>query len=423
MNCKIEKSKLSGKIVCPSNKSYTHRAIIIASLTDETSKIKNILQSSDTCATIEACKIFGAQIKENGNDLEVKGIKEFKNHSTKIDAQNSGTTIRIATAMASLSEGRTVLTGDESLIQRPMQPLLDALESLGAKCSSTDGKPPISVSGVIKGGEVNIPGNISSQFVTALMIIAPRTQKGLVLKIEGDLVSKPYLDATINVMEKFGVKVDTITSYKKYQITPQKYKPATITVPTDFSSLALLLSAAVLLGDDITFEITKGDLPQGDEKILDILKILGVDVTKNKETINVKSPEQLKGGKFDLKNTPDLLPPLAILALKTSKPIELFNVKHARYKETDRIAILSRELQKLGIKVKEKEDGLILESPEKTHGVELNSENDHRLFMAFCIAGMFVGDCTVTNPESVSISYPNFISDVNNVGGKIKSNL
>jgi len=423
MSCKIEKAKLSGKIVCPSNKSYTHRAVMIASLIDETSKIKNVLQSSDTCATIEACKIFGAQIKENGNDLEIKGIKEFKNYSAKIDAQNSGTTIRIATAMASLSEGKTVLTGDDSLIQRPMQPLLDALESLGAKCSSTDGKPPISVSGVIEGGEVNIPGNISSQFVTALMIIAPRMQKGLVLNIEGDLVSKPYLDATINVMEKFGAKVDTITPYKKYQIIPQKYKPATITVPTDFSSLALLLSAAVLLGDDLTFKITTGDLPQGDEKIVDILKILGVDVAINKETINVRSPEQLKGGKFDLKNTPDLLPPLAILALKTSKPIELFNVKHARYKETDRIAILSRELQKLGIKVKEKEDGMILDSPGKPHGAELNSENDHRLFMAFCIAGMFVGDCTVTNPESISISYPNFISDINNVGGKIKSNL
>ena len=423
MSCKIEKAKLSGKIVCPSNKSYTHRAIMIASLIDETSKIKNVLQSSDTRATIEACKIFGAQIKENGNDLEVKGIKEFKNYSAKIDAQNSGTTIRIATAMASLSEGKTILTGDASLIQRPMQPLLDALESLGANCSSTDGKPPISVSGIIEGGEVNIPGNISSQFVTSLMIIAPRMQKGLVLNIEGDLVSKPYLDATIHVMEKFGVKVEIITPYKKYQITPQKYKPATITVPADFSSLALLLSAAVLLGDDLTFEITEGNLPQADEKIIDILKILGVDVAINKETIYVRSPEELKGGKFDLKNTPDLLPPLAILALKTSKPIELFNVKHARYKETDRIAILSRELQKLGIKVKEKEDGMILESPGKPHGAELNSENDHRLFMAFCIAGMFVGDCTVTNPKSISISYPNFISDMNNVGGKIISNL
>ncbi len=423
MSCKIEKSKLSGKIVCPPNKSYTHRAIILGSLAEKTSIIKNVLQSKDTCATIEACKKFGAEIQEDGNDITVKGIKEFKEQNLEIDAQNSGTTIRIATAIASLLEGQTVLTGDESLRQRPMQPLLDALESLGAKCSSSEGKPPITVLGGIKGGEINIPGNISSQFSTALLLVAPRTEKGLVMNIEGDLVSKPYLDATINVMEKFGVKVNTITPYKKYQISPQAYTQTTLTIPTDFSSLALLLSAAVLLGDDLTCEITLGDLPQGDERIIDFLEMLGVVVTLNETTITVKSPEKLKGGKFDLKNTPDLLPPLAILALKTSQPIEIFNVKHARYKETDRIAIISRELQKVGIKIKEKDDGMILEAPDKSQGAELNSENDHRLFMAFCIVGMFVGDCTVSNPESVAISYPNFISDMNKVGGKIKSNL
>src|SRR3989304_1291461 len=237
MSCKIEKTKLYGKIVCPPNKSYTHRAIMLASL----------------------------------------------------------------------AEGKTVLSGDESLRKRPMQPLLDALESIGAKCSSTDGKPPITVSGTVKGGEVNIPGNISSQFVPALMII----------------------------------------------------------------------------GDEVTCEMMKGDLPQGDEKIIDILEDLGVVVTLDKNAITVKSPELLEGGKFDLIDTPDLLPPLAILVLKSSKPIELFNVKHARYKETDRIAILGRELQKLGVKVKEKEDGLILEAPDNPKGAELNSENDHRLFMAF----------------------------------------
>ena len=423
MSCKIEKSKLSGNIVCPANKSYTHRAIILGTLTEKTSIIKNALQSKDTCATIEACKKFGAQIKEAGNEITIDGIKEFKNQGLEIDAQNSGTTIRIAAAVSSLIEGKTTLTGDESLRQRPMQQLLDALESLGAKCSSTEGKPPITVSGIINGGEINIPGNISSQFSTALLLIAPKIEKGLVLNIDGDLVSKPYLDATINVMEKFGVKVNTIMPYKKYQILPQKYSPATLTIPTDFSSLALLLSAAVLLGDELTCEVTLGDLPQGDEKIIDILEMLGVTVTLNETTITVKSPEKLKGGKFDLKNTPDLLPPLAILALKTSHPIEIINVKHARYKETDRIAILSRELQKLGVKIKENEDGMILEAPDKYQGAELNSENDHRLFMAFCIAGMFVGDCTVSNPESIAISYPNFISDMNKVGGKIKSNL
>src|SRR3990172_3017706 len=337
MSCKIEKTKLYGKIVCPPNKSYTHRAIMLASLAGGKSIIKNVLRASDTNATIEACKRFGAQIKETGDSLTIKGIKEFKNQNTVIDAKNSGTTIRIAAAIASLSAGKTVLSGDESLRKRPMQPLLDALESIGAKCSSTDGKPPITVSGTVKGGEVNIPGNISSQFVTALMIIAPMTEKGLVLNIKEDLVSKPYLDATINIMEKFSAKVNTITPYKKYQIVPQDYKPTEVTIPTDFSSLALLLSAAVLLGDKVTCEMMKGDLPQGDEK--------------------------------------------------------------------------------------EKEDGLILEAPDTPKGAELNSENDHRLFMAFCIAGMFVGDCTVTNPESVAISYPNFISDMNKVGGKIKSNL
>lgn len=423
MSCDIEKTKLYGKIVCPPNKSYTHRAIMLASLTKGKSIIENVLHSSDIDATIETCKKFGAQMKETGNNLTIDGIEEFKNQNIVIDAKNSGTTIRIATAIASLSKGKTILSGDESLRKRPMQPLLDALESIGAKCTSTGGKPPITVSGTVKEKEVNITGNISSQFVTALMIIAPRTEKGLILNIKDDLVSKPYLDATINIMEKFGVNVITITPYKKYQIPSQEYKPTYVTIPSDFSSLALLLSASVLLGDKVTCEMMMGDLPQGDKKIIDILKDLGVVVTLSKNTITVKSPTLLEGGKFDLVNTPDLLPPLAILALKSSKPIELFNVKHARYKETDRIAILGRELKKLGVKVEEKEDGLILEAPEHPKGAELNSENDHRLFMAFCIAGMYVGDCTVTNPESVTISYPNFISDMNKVGGKIKPNL
>jgi 3-phosphoshikimate 1-carboxyvinyltransferase len=422
LNCNIEKSKLSGKIVCPSNKSYTHRAIMIASLANGQSIINNALYSSDTEATIEACKNFGAQIEKNERQLIVKGIEKFENNSS-IDAKNSGTTIRIAAAIASLSTEKTFLSGDESLIKRPMQPLLDALESIGAKCSSTDGKPPITVAGIVKGGSVSIPGNISSQFITALLIIAPRTENGVQINIEGDLVSKPYIDATIKVIEKFNVKVEQKIPYKQIEISPQIYNPLTITIPTDFSSLALLLSAAVLVGDELILEITKGDLPQGDEKIIEFLETMGVSVTLRDGTISIKTPERLHGGKFDLRDTPDLLPPLAILALKTSKPIELFNVKHARYKETDRIAILARELQKLGVKVTEKKDGLILESIENPKGAELNSENDHRLFMAFCIAGMYVGDCKVTNPKSIEVSYPNFISDMIKVGGKIKTSL
>ncbi|HET6459118.1 MAG TPA: 3-phosphoshikimate 1-carboxyvinyltransferase, partial [Nitrosopumilaceae archaeon] len=150
------------------------------------------------------------------------------------------------------------------------------------------------------------------------------------------------------------------------------------------------------------------------------LEKLGVKVNLD-DLITVKTPPSLDGGRFDLSNTPDLLPALAILALKTSKPIEIYNVKHARFKETDRIAILARELAKIGIKVEEKEDGLILDAPDIPKGADLDSSDDHRLFMAFCIAGMFVGGCTVSDPQSVDVSYPTFIQDMNAIGAKILS--
>jgi 3-phosphoshikimate 1-carboxyvinyltransferase len=419
MNCRVEKSEISGNIVCPPNKSYTHRAIFLASLAINKSIIKNILRSDDTNATINACKNFGVEINNVGADITVTSANELKLHSNTIDAANSGTTIRIAAAISSLADDKITLTGDSSLKKRPMQPLLDALESLGAKCSSSNGNPPISVTGRIKGGKVKIPGNISSQFISALMITAPKLENGLVLNIDGKLVSKPYIDATITMMKKFGVEVETITPYKKYIIPEQNYKSTTLTIPSDFSSLALLLSAAVLLGENLTMQISTESMPQADEAIIDILEMMGVVITLDKNTIKIKSPERLDGGKFDLSNSPDLIPAIAILALKTSKPIEIFNVEHARYKETDRIAILARELTKLGIKVVEKKDGLILNNSDNLTGADLNSENDHRLFMAFCIAGMYVGNSTISDPESVDISYPDFISEMKRIGCKI----
>ncbi|QUC63938.1 3-phosphoshikimate 1-carboxyvinyltransferase [Nitrosopumilus sp. K4] len=420
MKCKIEKSNVSGQITCPPNKSYTHRAIFLASLAGGNSKVNNVLFSEDTKATIEACKKFGAEIEQENTSINVKNPIKTDTDVPEINAENSGTTIRIASGIASLFSKEITLTGDESLQKRPMQPLLDALESIGAKCISTDGKPPIKITGKVSGGDVTIPGSFSSQFISALLICAPLTEKGINLAIEGNLVSKPYLDATIATMRKFGVSVQTLIPYKRYNVSPQVYNPSSFDVPIDFSSLAILLSAAVLNGNDFSIKGNIGNLPQGDEVFIDILEQLGVNVIINEKEIKIKAPEKLNGGRFDLSNSPDLLPPLAILALKTEKPIEVVNVKHARLKETDRIAILSRELVKIGIKVQENEDGLILESSNNLQPAELDSENDHRLFMVFCIAGMYVGDCTVTDPESVSVSYPNFIEEMNNCGAKIQ---
>ena len=419
MNCKVEKSKISGEINCPSNKSYTHRGIFLASLAGNNSKVENVLLSADTKATIEACKKFGAEIEIDNSTVMVKDSIKIDTKVPEINTENSGTTIRIAIGIASLFSEKITLTGDSSIQKRPMQPLLDALSSIGAKCSSNDGKPPITIEGSVSGGEIKIPGNLSSQFISSLLISAPLTQNGINLSIEGDLVSKPYLDATITTMRKFGVTVQTLIPYKKYNISPQIYKNTTFTVPIDFSSLALLLSFIVLNGNNVIVKGSMGNLPQGDEAFIDFLEQLGVSVNINNDEIKVKSPDKLKGGVFDLRNSPDLLPPLAILSLISSEPIEIVNVKHARLKETDRIAILSRELPKIGINVKEKEDGLILKSSGNLKGAELNSENDHRLFMAFCIAGTYIGDCIVTDPKSVEVSYPSFIQEMNRLGAKI----
>ena len=420
MNCKVEKSKISGEVNCPSNKSYTHRGIFLASLAGNNSKVENILLSADTKATIEACRKFGAIIEVDNSTLVVKESIKIGTKVPEINTENSGTTIRIAIGIASLFSEKITLTGDSSIQKRPMQPLLDALSSIGAKCNSKDGNPPVTIEGSVSGGEIKIPGNLSSQFISSLLISAPLTQKGINLSIEGDLVSKPYLDATIATMRKFGVTVQTLIPYKKYNISPQIYKNTTFTVPIDFSSLALLLSFTVLNGNNVIIKGSIGNLPQGDEAFIDFLEQLGVSVIISNDEIKVKSPDKLKGGVFDLRNSPDLLPPLAILSLISSEPIEIVNVKHARLKETDRIAILSRELPKIGINVEEKEDGLILESSGNLRSAELNSENDHRLFMAFCIAGTYIGDCVVTDSKSVEVSYPSFIQEMNRLGAKIE---
>ena len=420
MNCKVEKSKISGEVNCPSNKSYTHRGIFLASLAGNNSKVENVLLSADTKATIEACRKFGAIIEVDNSTVVVKESIKIGTKVPEINTENSGTTIRIAIGIASLFSEKITLTGDSSIQKRPMQPLLDALSSMGAKCSSKDGKPPVTIEGSVSGGEIKIPGNLSSQFISSLLISAPLTQNGINLSIEGDLVSKPYLDATIATMRKFGVTVQTLIPYKKYNISPQIYKNTTFTVPIDFSSLALLLSFTVLNGNNVIIKGSMGNLPQGDEAFIDFLEQLGVSVIISNDEIKVKSPDKLKGGVFDLRNSPDLLPPLAILSLISSEPIEIVNVKHARLKETDRIAILSRELPKIGINVEEKEDGLILESSGNLRSAELNSENDHRLFMAFCIAGTYIGDCVVTDPKSVEVSYPSFIQEMNRLGAKIE---
>jgi 3-phosphoshikimate 1-carboxyvinyltransferase len=427
VSIRVSKSSLQGSVRCPSSKSYTHRAIAIASLAEGVSKITNPLLARDTLATISSCRAFGASIEHNSSYLTIQGKHIFGAPDNVINAENSGTTIRIMIAFASLVEkGYTVLTGDESLRKRPMQPILDALKQLGVECFSTkqDGTAPIIVKGGgLEGGRSIIDGSVSSQFISALLTSGIYSKSGITIQVNGRQVSKPYIDATIATMRSFGIEIPDTKDHSLYMIpNNNSYKHTDFEVPSDFSTAALILSGGVLCGKEVVVEGLNFDLPQGDSKIIDILKEIGADIEIDKTTGHAvaSGSEYLGGGDFDLSDTPDLLPVVSILALKCRNPVRIKGVAHARLKETDRIANIATELTKMGAEIKEYPDGLNILAPKKLRNASLEAYNDHRLFMAFSIASMLTQDSIVAGAESVDVSYPNFIQDMKKLGAKIR---
>ncbi|HKU48622.1 MAG TPA: 3-phosphoshikimate 1-carboxyvinyltransferase [Nitrososphaera sp.] len=422
----VRRSKLKGSIRCPSSKSYTHRAIAIASLASppKTSVITNSLLGRDTLATLASCQALGAEISHKGTTLEVTGRRALATPENVINAENSGTTIRIMAAMSALvKSGYSVLTGDESLRRRPMQPILDALGQLGVVAFSTqeNGTPPLVVKGGgIRGGAAIVDGSISSQFISGLLIAGVCADSDIRLSIRGRLVSKPYVDATIATMGQFGATVKHSPDMLEYHIRPSSYKPARFDVPSDFSTAALVLAGGVLVGEKLTVKGLNFGLPQGDSQIIDIMARMGCKVRadKTKGHVTVESAEALEGGSFNLEDTPDLLPVVSILALKAKSPVAITGVAHARVKETDRVANIASELVKFGARILEYNDGLKITAPKILKNASLEAYNDHRLFMAFAIASMLTEKSIVAGAESVDVSYPNFVSDMKNLGAR-----
>ncbi|HXG05973.1 MAG TPA: 3-phosphoshikimate 1-carboxyvinyltransferase [Nitrososphaera sp.] len=422
----VRKSKISGSIRCPSSKSYTHRAIAIASLArGDPSIITNALLARDTLATLSGCRMLGADIHHDGTTMRIKGLHSFEPPENVINAENSGTTIRILAAMSGLvRKGYTVLTGDESLRKRPMQPILDALNQLGVEAYSTkmNGTPPLVVKGGgIRGGMAVVDGSISSQFISGLLIAGIYADSEIVMKIKGNLVSKPYVSATLATMKHFGVTVDHSSDMLEYRIRRAEYSSTKFDVPSDFSTAALILAAGALVGDKLKLEGLDFSLPQGDSQIIDILKQMGcsLKVDKGKGEVIVERSEELEGGAFDLGNTPDLLPVVSILALKAKTPVTITGVAHARVKETDRVAKIAQELVKFGVHVQEFQDGLKITPTRELRSASLEAYNDHRLFMAFTIASMMTEKSIVAGAESVDVSYPHFMQDMKELGANI----
>ncbi|AKB66620.1 MAG: 3-phosphoshikimate 1-carboxyvinyltransferase [Methanosarcina mazei] len=425
MRASISKSSIKGEVFAPPSKSYTHRAITLAALSKE-SIIHRPLLSADTLATIRASEMFGAAVRREKENLIIQGSNGKPGiPDDVIDAANSGTTLRFMTAIAGLTDGITVLTGDSSLRTRPNGPLLEVLNRLGAKACSTRGneRAPIVVKGGIKGSEVEISGSISSQFISALLIACPLAENSTTLSIIGKLKSRPYVDVTIEMLGLAGVKIHTDDNNGTKFIIPgkQKYDLKEYTVPGDFSSASYLLAAAAMLeGSEIT---VKNLFPskQGDKVIIDTLKQMGADITWDMEAgiVTVRGRRKLKAITFDAGSTPDLVPTVAVLASVAEGTSRIENAEHVRYKETDRLHALATELPKMGVSLKEEMDSLTITGG-TLEGAEVHGWDDHRIVMSLAIAGMVAGNTIVDTTESVSISYPDFFKDMRNLGAKVE---
>ena len=399
----------------------------MASLAAKTSTITNALLARDTLATLACCRAIGAEIKHKGATVEVRGRQEFEPPENILNAENSGTTIRILTAISGLVKtGYVVLTGDESLRKRPMQPILDALGQLGVKAYSTkeNGTPPLVVKGGgIKGGSATVDGSISSQFISGLLIAGTYADSEIELRISGNLVSRPYVGATLATMERFGVSTEHSPDMLEYHVRQGRYRSARFDVPSDFSTAALVMAAGALVGERLLIKGLNFRLPQGDSQIIEIMSKMGCRIRADrvKGEVVVESSEQLEGGSFNLADTPDLLPVVSILALKARTPVTITGVAHARVKETDRVANIASELVKFGARILEFNDGLKITAPKSLKNSSLEAYNDHRLFMAFAIASMMTEKSLVAGAESVDVSYPNFISDMKGLCARISN--
>ncbi|MDV3244064.1 MAG: 3-phosphoshikimate 1-carboxyvinyltransferase [Nitrososphaerales archaeon] len=409
----------------PPSKSYTHRGVLLASLAEGSSRILKPLISRDTRATIQACSAMGAVVAETDSAIEVRGGRPSTPDDV-IDAENSGTTLRLMTSVLSLApEGYSIITGDRSVRKRPMQPLLDALGQLGVEAWSArpNGCAPVIVrGGGMKGGECAIRGDVSSQFVSSLLISSPLADSDTVVKVDR-AVSKPYIDATLYTAEKFGIEVGR-EGYSSFAVpSGQEYSPCEFEVPGDFSSASFIVAAAALAGGRVELKGLDASVPQGDSFILEVARKMGVKVIVQGGGVIVESDgKPLTGGSFSLSDFPDLLPVLSVLALKCGEEVELTGVPHARYKETDRIAVLAEELAKVGAKVEEREDGLKIQPVQELRPAALDAHDDHRMFMAFALVSMLrPSGITVTGVESLDVSYPSFLQDITRLGASVRS--
>lgn len=425
MDVTVGRSQVRGVGQAPASKSYTHRAILAGGYADR-AHILDPLLSEDPRATIRAVEAFGGAVESGASDVTITGFNGRPAvPSDVIDCANSGTTMRLATATAALADGVTVLTGDASLRSRPHGPLLAAIDTLGGRARSTrgNGQAPLVVEGPIEGGRVAIPGDVSSQFVTALLMAGAATDTGIEVALTTELKSTPYVEVTREVLSAFGVTTDrtddgyAVPGGQSYALPGGDYH-----VPGDFSSIGYLLAAGAMAGDGPVRVEGAHPSAQGDTAIIDHLRAMGAPVEWDREAGDVTvEPGLLEGIEVDVGDTPDLLPTLAVLGAAADGTTRLSNAEHIRYKETDRVAVMAAELGRLGARVEEHPDSLVIHGEEsRLRGTTVDGHGDHRVVMSLAIAGLVAdGETTVQGGEHAAVSFPSFFETLADLGAMV----
>jgi 3-phosphoshikimate 1-carboxyvinyltransferase len=408
-------TKLSGEVTIPGSKSHTIRAVAIASLAAGESVIRAPLVSNDTCAAVEAYRALGAEITVGRGlptppeEWRVRGFGgEVRVPEDVIDVRNSGVTLRTALGTcALLREGRAVLTGDAQIRRRPAGPLAQSLTDLGADVRSTrdNGCAPFVVEGRLRGGETSIEGT-TSQYVTGLLINVPLADGDSVIHVT-KLNEAPYVEMTLDWLRRQGIAFenDGLTEFR----VPggQSYRPVDRAIPADWSSATFFVGAGALPGNDVTLKGLDLSDTQGDKAVLDYARAMGAKVEISEVGIRV-SAQELVGCELDLNATPDALPMFAVLGCFAKGTTRLINVPQARIKESDRIAVMAQELVKMGARVEDLPDGLIVHES-KLHAAEVEGHGDHRVVMALAVAGCSLpGKTVVHGAEAAAVTFPEF---------------
>lgn len=403
---------LNASVRVPGSKSLTNRALLIAALANGTTHLTNALFSDDSKYFVNALKTLGFDIwlDENNGEMTVNGLGgQIPSAKAELFIGNAGTAARFLTAFLTLGNGDYVLDGEPRMRQRPIGDLIAALHQLGVEIEANNNCPPVKIHAkALSGGKAKIAGNISSQFLSALLMVAPYAKAATEIELTTDLNSRPYVDMTIAIMKDFGVEIER-EGYEHFMIKPSPFFPlSSYSIESDASAASYFFAAPAICGGTVRIENISRNSKQGDIAFLDVLSQMGCEVSETDHCIQVSGSSKLRGIDVDLRDIPDTAQTLAAIAPFAASPTRIRGIASARLKETDRIHATCTELKKLGVPVEEHEDGMTIHPVEKIRPAFIQTYDDHRMAMSFSLIGLRCEGVVIENPLCVSKTFPNY---------------